>query len=241
MLVGSWEFHRLAALNRAFAIVLLVMQAGLIALLLALGTRLEPVTLSILATGCMIWLLMLLRLATYRTAETPGQFVDINYRILGFFSAIATVTFAWFSVSWLRAQSVGEWWIVLLLLIIWSADIGAYFTGRALGRHKLAPSISPGKTWEGVLGGIVLATIVSLLLTHYFSPLSMSPGWAVSIAVVTALISVGGDLFISLHKRSVGLKDTGSLFPGHGGVLDRLDSLLAGAPFFALAIWWLSQ
>jgi phosphatidate cytidylyltransferase len=123
------------------------------------------------------------------------------------------------------------------LLIVWAADIGGYFSGRKFGGRKLAPAISPSKTWAGLWGGMLLALIVtagySLLLPSLQTTL-------IVIAVLTAmtmLASVGGDLFISLQKRTLNLKDTGTLLPGHGGLLDRFDSLVAAAPFFALGCW----
>ena len=100
----------------------------------------------------------------------------------------------------------------------------------------MAPAISPKKTWEGVYGCICLAVAAAFLLTNVIAGLDIAPGPLVAISVVTTLSSVGGDLFISIHKRTVGVADTGTLFPGHGGILDRYDSLLAGAPFFALAL-----
>jgi phosphatidate cytidylyltransferase len=130
---------------------------------------------------------------------------------------------------------VGEVIVFLLFLLIWASDVGAYFSGRLLGRRKLAPTISPKKTWEGVYGGIALAIAAAFLLANVIAGLDFPPVALVVISVVTTLSSVGGDLFISIHKRTVGLADTGTLFPGHGGILDRYDSLLAGAPFFALA------
>ena len=124
----------------------------------------------------------------------------------------------------------------MLLLIIWSADIGAFFAGRRFGRRKLAPQISPGKTQEGLLGGLVLAMLVAIVVSRTAGILPLAPAWTAALAALTALVSAGGDLFKSIHKRTVGLKDSGSLLPGHGGVLDRFDSLLAGAPFFALGV-----
>jgi phosphatidate cytidylyltransferase len=125
--------------------------------------------------------------------------------------------------------------VFLLLLVIWASDVGAYFSGKHLGRNKLAPVISPNKTREGVYGGIVLALLASFLWSNWLAGLDLPALALVVMSVATTLSSVGGDLFISMHKRTVGLDDTGSLFPGHGGILDRYDSLLAGAPFFALA------
>jgi phosphatidate cytidylyltransferase len=154
---------------------------------------------------------------------------------MGFLSAIAAVTFCFFALSWLRDQARGDVIVFLLFLLIWASDVGAYFSGRLLGRRKLAPAISPGKTWEGVYGGIALAIAAAFLLAYGIAGLAVPPLALVVMAAVTTLSSVGGDLYISIHKRTVGLADTGTLFPGHGGILDRYDSLLSGAPFFALA------
>jgi phosphatidate cytidylyltransferase len=237
LLAGTWEYRHLAGLNRVLSIVLLVIQSLILIAFWFNWAGLNSLAMPILAAGCMTWLLMLLRLATFRPPESPGQYVDISYQILGFFSALASVTFAWFALSRLRSLPGGEIWVILLLVTIWSADIGAYFSGRAFGRHKLARQISPGKTWEGVLGGVFLAGLVVVILTRTIPAIAMDLPFALITALVTVMVSVGGDLFISLQKRSVGVKDTGKLFPGHGGMLDRFDSLLAGAPFFALMVW----
>ncbi len=129
----------------------------------------------------------------------------------------------------------GEWWILLLLLTIWASDVGAYFSGRAIGGAKLAPRISPGKTRAGFIGGVICAAAVAVAAGLAMPEIDASLAQLAILGATTAVVSVGGDLFISMHKRIVGLKDSGRLFPGHGGVLDRLDSLLAGAPFFVLA------
>lgn len=119
--------------------------------------------------------------------------------------------------------------ILCLMLIIWAADVGAFFTGKALGRHKLAPRVSPGKTWEGAAGGWVCGLVTGCVFTLWL-PLSIQK--MVVIATVTVATSIVGDLLASLLKRHVGLKDSGVLLPGHGGFVDRLDSLLAAAPVF---------
>lgn len=127
-----------------------------------------------------------------------------------------------------------------LFAIVWGADIGAYFAGRAWGRNKLAPSVSPGKTREGAWGGAVLALAVVLPVAALWLPVS-GAGLAlfVLLAVVCVLVSILGDLVESAFKRVAGIKDSGALLPGHGGVLDRVDSLLAVAPLFALGLYWL--
>jgi phosphatidate cytidylyltransferase len=126
--------------------------------------------------------------------------------------------------------------LLFALLIVWVADIGAYFVGKGFGRVKLAPNISPGKTWEGVLGGL---TAVLLLAAVGSRVLEVNVAVLVPFCLAVTMLSVVGDLTVSMFKRSAGVKDSGSLFPGHGGVLDRIDSVTAAAPLFALALHWI--
>mgnify|MGYP001826935808 FL=1 len=125
--------------------------------------------------------------------------------------------------------------LLFALLIVWVADTGAYFAGKALGRVKLAPAISPGKTWEGVIGGL-LAVVVLTVLRSTWADTDLAVFIPFCLAV--ASISIVGDLTVSMIKRTAGLKDSGSLFPGHGGVLDRIYSVAAAAPLFALGLGW---
>lgn len=126
--------------------------------------------------------------------------------------------------------------LLLALLIVWAADIGAFFAGKLFGRVKLAPSISPGKTWEGVLGGLLVVTMLAIAAAQWTSsPFAV----LVPFSVAVAALSIVGDLTVSMFKRTAGLKDSGKLFPGHGGILDRVDSVAAAAPLFALGISWL--
>lgn len=146
----------------------------------------------------------------------------------------------WLAIVHLHAHSsAGPWWVLFLLVLIWVADTLAYFTGRRWGREKLAPLLSPGKTRAGVYGALGGAGLCGVLLGW---SLGLPPGSAmllVTLCVLTALVSMIGDLFESFVKRSRDLKDSGHLLPGHGGVLDRIDSLTAAAPLFTLGILWL--
>jgi len=233
MLIGTWEFRRLAGLRKSQGLTLLALQSFIMALMFFYWPIVTGHAFTILVAGCVVWCLMFLRLAQYRADQSPV----LSFQVTSFLSALAGITVCTFSLVWLRDQAYGEFLILLLLIIIWAADIGAYFSGRQFGRTKLAPVISPKKTWEGVIGGIVLAVIAALLLNHYIPGLGMAAGPVAILVMVTVLTSVGGDLFISIHKRTIKMKDCGKIFPGHGGVLDRFDSLLAGVAFFALGIW----
>ena len=146
---------------------------------------------------------------------------------------------AWMAL--VQLQSASPWRVLAAMAIVWIADTAAYFAGRAFGRHKLAPSISPGKTWEGVAGGLVaVAFYACALLATQATRVGIAPdiavraGW-LALAMVVAAMSIVGDLFESLLKRQAGVKDSGALLPGHGGVLDRVDALLAAMPPLALA------
>ncbi len=128
--------------------------------------------------------------------------------------------------------------LLFALLIVWVADIGAYFVGKGFGRVKLAPKISPGKTWEGVLGGLSAVMVLAALGSQV---LGINIAVLVPFCVAVAMLSIVGDLTVSMFKRNAGVKDSGSLFPGHGGVLDRIDSVTAAAPLFALALGWIAM
>jgi phosphatidate cytidylyltransferase len=144
---------------------------------------------------------------------------------------------AWVALlALLRATDRGIEYLLFVLVIIWAADIGAYFTGRRFGRTKLAVEVSPGKTWEGFAGGLAAAGLVAAIGARW---LDLPELILVPVGLSVAAISVVGDLTVSMFKRHAHLKDSGSLFPGHGGVLDRVDSITAGVPLFALIAVWM--
>lgn len=141
---------------------------------------------------------------------------------------------AWFAFVVVRAGSRdGRWLVLALLAAVWAADAGAYFCGRAWGRHRLAPRLSPSKTWEGLAGGLLAAALAGLIASLW-TPLR--PGVLVLLALACAVLSVVGDLAESRLKRAAGAKDSSHLIPGHGGLLDRIDSLTAAAPIFAVGL-----
>ncbi|MFP9229881.1 phosphatidate cytidylyltransferase [Pectobacterium cacticida] len=126
----------------------------------------------------------------------------------------------------------GAWWLLYVMLLVWGADSGAYLFGKLLGKRKLAPKVSPGKTWEGFLGGLATSALISLLFSLY-APLTVVTSTLLICSIAAALASVLGDLTESMFKREAGIKDSSHLIPGHGGVLDRIDSLTAAVPVFS--------
>lgn len=136
----------------------------------------------------------------------------------------------------LRAQGLVP--LLLLMAVVWIADIAAYFTGRALGRHKLAPAISPGKTWEGAFGAVIAVQCYGLAIKPLLFTEADMPAWLVWSVILLLLtaVSIVGDLFESMMKRQAGIKDSSQLLPGHGGVLDRVDSLTATLPLIGFAL-----
>jgi len=173
-------------------------------------------------------------------AHPRGQFW-LNVPALHLGVGLLVLAGAWLGLVGIKALPEGEWLLVWVMILVWGADVGAYFSGKAFGKNKLAPAISPGKTWEGVVGGIAVSLAATLIMVLYipaFGAIGL-PVWLwLVLAVGLAALSVTGDLFESVLKRHAGIKDSGSIFPGHGGLLDRIDALIAVIPVF-LCIFYL--
>lgn len=233
--VGGWEAGTLAGLRATvWRMVWLVALVVLGALAVFLLHRAELVP-WLLGAGVVLWLMLpfwLLRPGFGKTRPSGG----IEPLKLGLQAMILIA--ALIAIAWLHVRS--PWWVIWLLLIVAAADIGAFFSGRAAGGPKLAPKISPGKTWSGVFGGLATAVFAGYVSSLWFPDVSLSVPQALGLALMLAAWSVCGDLLFSLLKRHRGLKDTSSLLPGHGGLLDRIDGLVAAAPACALVAWWIS-
>ena len=181
------------------------------------------ITLSIVAAW---WVFVLVLLCLPRYVDTDLLTRPALRVVAGVFVLAPT-----WAVLWLLNKAHPPT-LLLLFLIVWSADSGAYFAGRVFGKRKLAPTISPGKTWEGVMGGLLTAVLVAMVAAKIIY--GEVTGGIIAVTIVTAVFSVVGDLFESKMKRLAGVKDSGNIFPGHGGVLDRIDALTAAAPVYAL-------
>ena len=180
-----------------------------------------------------VWLLCFASVVTY-----PVSSAVLKHRMLVAALGWILLVGTWMSFVLIREHSAGSWLILWLFLVVWGADVGAYFAGRAFGKRKLAVAVSPGKTWEGALGGVVLGVSAGTLTTVVVPALSAlwSVGAWLGLGILLAAVSILGDLFESVVKRVCGVKDSGGLLPGHGGWLDRIDAIMAAVPFFAVAL-----
>ncbi|MDX2188885.1 MAG: phosphatidate cytidylyltransferase [Bacteroidota bacterium] len=169
----------------------------------------------------------------YRKSSNP--FENIAYTIVGVFYVampLSLLHFAAFCNGYFSYQVASG-----VFILLWSNDTGAYFAGKAFGRNKLFQRISPGKTWEGLIGGLLLSLVMAYILSLFFSDLELWK-WAIC-ALIIGITGTYGDLIESMLKRSLQIKDSGNLIPGHGGILDRFDGMLMAAPFVAFFLEWI--
>lgn len=231
VLVGAWEWTALMKVENLPGRVAFVafVAAGVVAAALPQAAPWH-VPLYGLATG--FWLIAL-RMVTGFPDSSRYWSKGIVLLPMGLLLLIP----AWSGLVDLHQAS--PWWLMYLFLLVWGADTGAYFAGRALGKNKLAPAVSPGKTIEGMIGGLLLTMIIMTAVGFYRELTPLRFAAFAGLSLLTVLASVLGDLLESMVKRQAGVKDSGNIFPGHGGALDRIDSLTAAAPVFALG-WALS-
>jgi phosphatidate cytidylyltransferase len=227
--IGAWEWAGFGALRSLASRAAYTL---IIAMLLLAAWRLSAdkayLTL-LLGAACVWWVIAFLWLSLVPAKHKPA---------LVLICGVPVLVPAFIALSRLQVSSQGfahgPLLVLWLILMVCAADIGAYFAGRAFGRRKLAPRVSPGKTWEGAIGGLILVLLVSLLGASLFGlPLLQVMAFGCGIAV----FSVIGDLTESMFKRAAALKDSGTLLPGHGGLLDRIDSVVAAAPLYALGLF----
>lgn len=234
LVAGGWESARLAGLDSGpaqGAWILLLCAAGAGAIWLLHEPSRVPGAFGAAVAG---WALLAFWLRFPDLGRAGAErFQPVKLVIVGLILVAAFAAIAW-------VHALNPWAVIFLLLLIGAADIGAFFAGHRFGGPKLAPRISPGKTWSGAIGGLLSATAAAALAATLLPGIPFGPGLAALSATLLVVVSVLGDLTISLLKRHRGLKDTSRLLPGHGGLLDRVDSLSAAAPAFALLFWWQS-
>ena len=221
---GLYEWAGLSGFNEPHTKLGYVAVCGIC---MALLVGVPGLWMTILIASCVFWVMASLFVVTY-----PSGLVCIQKRYLMTASGALVFSSAWLGLIVLKQQSSGEWLVLWALVLVWFSDVGAYFSGSAFGKRKLAPLVSPGKTWEGAFGGLAASVLATSVMTWF---LGWQPvlSWCL-LACGLAVISIFGDLFESAVKRANEVKDSGNLLPGHGGVLDRIDSILVVAPVFAL-------
>ncbi|MGY2289034.1 phosphatidate cytidylyltransferase [Pseudomonas sp. SDO528_S397] len=227
--LGAWEWARLAGFTAQLA---RVAYAAVVALLLFVMYILPGVAPWVLGAAVLWW-----AAATFLVLTFPRTSAQWSSALCKLVIGLLILLPAWQGLVLIKQAPMGNWLIMAVMVLVWGADIGAYFSGRAFGKRKLAPAVSPGKSWEGVYGGLALTLVITLVV-------GLVRGWAATQlfmalvgAAVVVLISVVGDLTESMFKRQAGIKDSSNLLPGHGGVLDRIDSLTAALPIFAVLLW----
>jgi len=241
-LAGLWEWFKLADVDDTLARSVLLVANLALMVAIVWGSRLPGGGLSfvlfklVTMIGIVWWLLAGLWLKHFNFASDH----DTHARVFKLAAGTLAIVPAWCALAWIHAERpMGHRWLFVTLMLVWAADSGAYFVGRHFGKRKLSPRISPNKTVEGLLGGLACGVVVAVA----FAPLAgagLSQLPLVALAASAAVaFSVVGDLFESLLKRHVGAKDSGDLIPGHGGVLDRIDGVIAALPVFALGKAWL--
>jgi phosphatidate cytidylyltransferase len=208
---------------------LLLHAVALLAVALVPAIQLSAVLLALL-----FWLVALLLVKTY---PASAGFSRVPQRLA---MGLLVLVPAWFAVSSLRASDNGVALLLMLLLLVWGADIGAYAAGKTWGRRKLLPAVSPGKTVEGASGGLAVCMLVGLGFSFWLELTLQASVSLVLLSLLTGMVSVLGDLLESMLKRERGIKDSGQLLPGHGGVLDRIDSLTAAAPVFYAGLYFIT-
>ncbi|MGK2889657.1 MAG: phosphatidate cytidylyltransferase [Candidatus Malihini olakiniferum] len=239
-MLAAWEWGQFAGLGSSAQRLSLAFICGTLLALMALllpsyhySVYLLPIRIS-LWVSLVWWCAALLLVLSYPVSAGFWRGSKI-LRLL--FGVLTIVPFFWGMVA-LRQHHYdsdpffGTWWLLYVMLLVWGADSGAYMFGKLFGKHKLAPKVSPGKTWEGFIGGLATSSVISLSLSAY-APLWVAPYTMVICSVIATLASVLGDLTESMFKREAGIKDSSHLIPGHGGLLDRIDSLTAAIPVFA--------
>ena len=249
-LAALWEWFRLAEIDDTLARTILLLANLLLMAALVWASPTDSggsLVLFKLASviGVVWWRVAMLWLRRPGFASDH----DTHARVFKLAAGTLAVVPAWCALAVIHAGDAepgglplvpqGHVWVLVVLLMVWAADSGAYFAGRRLGKRKLAPVISPNKTVEGLAGGLVAGVLVAVVVAPLAGASLAQLPLVALVALVAVIFSVIGDLFESLFKRHAGAKDSGSLIPGHGGILDRIDSVLAALPVFAVGKIWL--
>ena len=252
IVLGMWEWAQFVGFKRPIARALVAfMTAGLLFFPIIAATDyiqaakfLTDSTTPFLFLGCIWWVIATLLVVSYpKSSNFWSKSVSAKF-IFGFCTLIPFMlgTLALRFYQYNSNEYQGTFLLLYVFLLVWGADSGAYFAGRAFGKHKLAPKVSPGKSWEGAIGGILTSALIAVIFLQC-APVDvfgreLNTISFVILSTITVATSVLGDLSESMFKRQAGIKDSSNLIPGHGGILDRIDSLTAAVPVFATGFFF---
>ncbi|MBT2295425.1 phosphatidate cytidylyltransferase [Pseudomonas fluorescens] len=227
--LGAWEWARLAGFPAQSARVAYAVAVAAMLFVMYLVPGLAP---WVLGASVLWWATATFLVLTY--PQTAHHWAGAAAKLV---IGLLILLPAWQGLIWIKQGPLGNWQIMAVMVLVWGADVGAYFSGRAFGKRKLAPKVSPGKSWEGVYGGLALSLVITAVVgvVREWSAGQLLMGLLGAALIV--FVSVVGDLTESMFKRQSGIKDSSNLLPGHGGVLDRIDSLTAAIPIFAVLLW----
>ncbi|MCC5856287.1 MAG: phosphatidate cytidylyltransferase [Idiomarina sp.] len=250
LVLAAWEWSPLMGVHRQVGrMIYAVVVAAIIGCLIYLvpageiwqASALNPILFWTVLAGGLWWLLAIILVVNFPKSRCLWAKSRLFVAVFGLLVLVP----AWAALMSLRSLHIdtqfyfGAWAVFFTFVLVWAADVGAYFAGKRFGKAKLMPEVSPGKTREGFIGGLLLAVLIMIGVAAYIPvPQDKLIGYFL-VGIVTVVVSVFGDLNESMFKRCAGVKDSGTILPGHGGILDRIDSLTSALPVFTLGYLWL--
>ena len=236
MLMGAWEWSALIPLQAAGSRIAYLLGTAAVTAIAWYFARYEVFVNGVLWAAMAWWLFVLF----WVSRPELGSGVSTRHATAKAVLGLGLLVSTWLALVVLHGRpDQGPHWVLYVMVLVWVADSGAFFVGKAIGHTKLAPAVSPGKTWEGVFGALLGSAVFAFGYARFLElPAALFSSF-ILVCLVTVLFSIVGDLLESLLKRQHGVKDSGTLIPGHGGILDRIDSLLAAAPVFLFGMRWI--
>lgn len=226
VIISAWEWSTLMGLQKKISravYTLIIISAVVITYYLPIRW--------VLFSALLAWIWAAFAIVNYAVGRSP---LGLQYIFLKGLMGVFALVPSWLAINVIRETLGGPFWLFFAFMLVWATDTGGYLAGKKWGTHSLAKRVSPNKTWEGFLGGIVLSLIVAIIVSLIFHTPPYRIFLICVLAFAVALFAVLGDLLESMLKREIGVKDSGTLLPGHGGILDRVDSIMAALPIFAL-------
>lgn len=230
---GAWEWSTLCHASKQVRILYTASISFILASLFYLNTK--EIYLVTLVVGCIYWLLAVFLVCFY---QQQRNYLPKSTSLLLIVGVLLLIPM-WSSAMLLKLfHADGAVLLMFLMLLVWSADTAAYFVGKKWGKHKLAPRVSPGKTWEGTVAGVLAGIVLSFCYVIVSNGELNNKVGFIMLSTLAVILSVFGDLMESLVKREADIKDSGNILPGHGGIMDRIDSLTAAGPIYVLGLFY---